>query len=229
MNPLTCAEMAELIDELALDVLPGDERAEALGHLESCAACRGHLEALSEPADQLLFACPLLEPPPGFENRVLARLAADRPGRRRHRLARLTMAVAVAAAVVIVAAVAAMNLVGAGRATVAGGRPLAAGGAYGAELRTVALISSDGRPIGDVSAYAGPPTWFFLRVDRGGDSGTYECVLDVDGGRTIPLGTMSVTDGNGGWGQRVDVDARRVRSARLLDGSGSTIATATFG
>jgi hypothetical protein len=222
--------MAELIDELALDVLPGDERAEALGHLEGCPACRGHLEALSEPADELLFACPLLEPPPGFEDRVLARLGADRPRRRRDRPARLTMVAAVAAALVIVAAVAAMAVMGAGRAGVtAGGRRLAAGRSYGTELRTVALISGDGRPVGDVSAYAGPPAWFFLRVDHGRSSGTYECVLDVDGGRTIPLGTMSVTDGKGGWGQRVDVDARQVRSARLVDGSGSTIATATFG
>jgi hypothetical protein len=92
----------------------------------------------------------------------------------------------------------------------------------------VALVSGNGRRIGDVSAYAGPPTWIFLRVDGGTSSGIYSCVLDVEGGRTIALGTMSVSGGEGGWGQRVSIDPRLVESARLVGPSGRTVATATF-
>jgi hypothetical protein len=211
--------MADLVDELALDVLPGDQRADALDHLEGCPACRSRLEALSEPADQLLLACRPVEPPSGFEERVLARLATGRARpKRRGRLLAL-----------VAAGVAAAALIGAGGVSLGreGPHPAAAG-AYGPQLRTVALVSPRGQRIGDVSAYAGPPTWIFLRVDGGTWSGVYECVLDVEGGRTIALGTMSVSDGEGGWGQRVGIDPRQVESARLVGPSGGTIATATF-
>jgi hypothetical protein len=219
MSALTCTDMAELVDELALDVLPGDQRAEALDHLDGCPACRARLEALSEPADQLLLACRSVEPPPGFEDRVLARLATGRTRpRRRGRLAALVAAGAAAGALI------GLGGVSLGRQ---GPHPAAAG-AYGPQLRTVALLSGNGRRIGDVSAYAGPPTWIFLRVDGGTGSGIYSCVLDVEGGRTIDLGTMSVSDGEGGWGQRVSIDPRLVESARLVGPTGATVATAIF-
>jgi hypothetical protein len=214
--------MADLIDELALDVLPGDERAEALAHLDGCPTCREQLEALSQPADLLLFACRRIRPPAGFEDRVLARLASERrrPGPPRRRLALVAAAVA---------AVASAAFIGAGGVPWAGGARHPVGtSAEGHELRTVTLMSTAGQPIGDVSAYAGPPTWFFLRVDHGDASGRYQCVLDVDGGRTIALGAMWVSNGEGGWGQQVGVDARLVRAARLVDGSGRTLAVATF-
>jgi hypothetical protein len=219
MSDLSCAQMADLIDELALEVLPGDIRALALDHLQGCPLCRSRLDELSESADQLLFAYRPVDPPPGFEQRVLGRLGAERT--RPHRRSRLLALVAAAAVVVGLAAGAGVTLGrgGPGRTTVPPG---------GQELRTVALISADGHRIGDVSAYTGSPTWFFMRVDDGTASGTYQCVLDVDGGARIPIGPMVISDGRGGWGQQVDIDARRVRSARLLDPAGDIVATATF-
>jgi hypothetical protein len=93
----------------------------------------------------------------------------------------------------------------------------------------VSLVSDGGHRVGDVSTYAGPPTWIFLRLDEhGGDSGAYQCVIDLEGGRTIALGAMWVSGGHGGWGERVGVDTSEVRAARLVDQSGATIATATF-
>ncbi len=220
---VSCAGMADLVDELALDVLPGDQRAEALEHLEGCPACRERLDALSEVADQLLLACQSVEPPAGFEDRVLARL---RPGRSRPRRRGLWMAVSAAgvAATVLIGA-----LIGVGGLRLTRhGSPSPAAEARPGALRTVALVANGGRRIGDVSAYAGPPAWIFLRVHNGQASGTYQCVIDVAGGRTIPVGTMWVSDGNGGWGENVSVDVRQVRSARLLDPNGVTVATATF-
>jgi hypothetical protein len=219
MSGLSCIQMADLLDELALEVLPGDLRASALDHLEVCPACRGRLEELSESADHLLFAYRPVDPPPGFEDRVLARLGTER-ARPRHRF-RLLAPVAAAVAVV---ALAAGGGVGLSRA----GQHHASVEARSHELRTVSLISSRGQRIGDVSAYAGTPAWFFMRVDHGAGSATYRCVLDVDGGSTVAIGTMVVSDGHGGWGQRVGIDARRVRSARLVSSAGDTIATATF-
>src|SRR6516165_2420792 len=98
---MSCAQMDELIDELALDVLPGDLRGLALEHLEGCSTCRGRVEELSESADQLLFAYRPAQPPAGFEARVLNRLEAERGrGRPRRRPWRITIAVAAAAAAI---------------------------------------------------------------------------------------------------------------------------------
>jgi hypothetical protein len=67
-----------------------------------------------------------------------------------------------------------------------------------------------------------------MRVDHGAESDTYQCVLDVAGGKTLWIGRMVISRGLGGWGQHVDVDARDVRAARLVDDTGRTVATATF-
>ena len=221
MSGLSCAQMEDLVDELALDVLPGDLRGVALEHLEGCAACRARLEELSESADQLLFAYRPVDPPAGFEERVLGRLDAQRrrPRRRSWRVA----ALAAAAAVVIGAAIGAGSLFDRGSngsSRVTAPRP--------PEMRTVALVSSDGQVIGDVSAFSGTPAWFFMRVDHGSGSDTYQCVLDVDGGRSLWIGPMVISAGQGGWGQHVNVDANDVRAARLVDGAGHTVATAIF-
>jgi hypothetical protein len=232
--------MENLIDELALDVLPGDLRGLALEHLEGCTLCRGRLEELSESADELLLAYGPAEPPEGFEARVLDRLASERVrgepargeparGRRRResrarrRSWRIAVTVAAAAAAIVGLAL-------------AGGR-LESGGTTSSthlatprhsDLRTVALIAADGHAIGDVSAYSGTPAWVFMRVDHGTESDTYQCVLDIAGGKTLWIGPMVIARGQGGWGEHVNVDAQDVRAARLVDDTGRTVATATF-
>ena len=228
MSAMSCTQMDELIDELALDVLPGDLRGLALEHLEGCGICRGRVEELSESADQLLFAYRPAQPPAGFEARVLNRLEAERGrGRPRRRPWRITIAVAAAAAAIAGLALVAGSLLPGGNKSIT---HVAA--PRGSQLQTVALISSErsseGQAIGDVSAYSGTPAWFFLRVNHGTESDTYQCVLDLAGGKSLWIGQMVISDGEGGWGQRVNVDTRDVRGARLVDDGGRTVATATF-
>jgi hypothetical protein len=218
---MTCMELSAVAEELALDVLPGDVRALALEHLDDCPSCRALVEDLSETADELLFAHGGIEPPAGFEERVLARLAAEPTTLRRPRRFVPTLA---AAAAVIVAA-----LVGVGALALRPGshRPPAAASAEVTE-RHVALISLSGTPVGDASAYAGRQAWFFMRVDRGVPSGMYQCVLDVSGGHLIRLCSLTVTGGKGAWGESLSVPASDVRDARLVTPGGRTIATAVF-
>ena len=71
----SCKETRELLPELALGILGGEERARALDHLTSCTDCSSELAALSRAADGLLTLAPQHEPPAGFEDRVLARVA----------------------------------------------------------------------------------------------------------------------------------------------------------
>jgi hypothetical protein len=225
--------MEDLIDELALDVLPGDLRGLALEHLEGCTNCRGRLEELSESADQLLFAYRPAQPPAGFEARVLNRLEAERGrGRSRPRRGSWRVTAAVAAAAATAAAIAGLAL-GAGSLLPGGTRRTTHVAApSGSVLRTVALISSEapseGQPIGDVSAYSGSPAWFFLRVHHGTESDTYQCVLDIAGGKSLWIGPMVISRGEGGWGEHVNVSAKDVLAARLVDDTGRTVATAAF-
>src|SRR5579859_7966715 len=77
---MTCDDVAELVDELAVDILPGDVRSRVLAHLAGCPSCRTTVEALSATADALLLAAPLVDPPPGFDLRV-SHAIQDRQGR----------------------------------------------------------------------------------------------------------------------------------------------------
>jgi hypothetical protein len=239
---MDCWQADALLDELALDVLPGDRRAALLVHVESCRRCRPLLDELSGAADALLRAGPVTAPPEGFEDRVLGRIqppagagidesGADRiqppGGDRVHEPgvaripARPRLRVFAAAAVA-----AALLLVGG----VAGGVIGRSGGdrtaASGQEFRTVKLISTGGADVGDVSIYAGSPPWFFMRLEGAVPDGTYRCVLDTDDGRTVPIGRLWVLNGHGGWGEHFTLEPRQLRAARLLDAQGTTLATA---
>ncbi|MDQ3898330.1 MAG: zf-HC2 domain-containing protein, partial [Actinomycetota bacterium] len=71
---MTCAELEELAAELALGTVSGAERAAALDHLAACASCRELVDQLGRVADGMLQLAPVVEPPPGFESKVLARM-----------------------------------------------------------------------------------------------------------------------------------------------------------
>jgi hypothetical protein len=91
-DDMTCAGLADVAAELALGVLTGRERAMAVAHLDTCDACREDVRQLMETGEQLRELLPPVEPPAGFETRVLARFglpatapppgppAATRPG-----------------------------------------------------------------------------------------------------------------------------------------------------
>jgi len=91
--------MRELAPELALDVLTGYERATAQAHLGMCPQCREYVSSLTQIGDRLLTLVPGVEPPVGFEDRVLARM--DFPAQRTARQRRRWWPMAVAAAAVV--------------------------------------------------------------------------------------------------------------------------------
>ncbi|MGH3264984.1 MAG: zf-HC2 domain-containing protein, partial [Trebonia sp.] len=73
-DEMNCAELADMVTELALGVLTGRERATAVAHLDECETCREDVRQLMATGDQLLALLPPAEPPAGFETRVLGRL-----------------------------------------------------------------------------------------------------------------------------------------------------------
>lgn len=224
---MDCSEASAMLDELALDVLPGDRRAALLAHVEECQHCRQLLDELSETADDLLLAAPAALPPAGFEDRVLEGMmgARGRGGKQGSSSGRLPLRLPTSVA----AAAAAVLLVAGGVAGAVIGRSTAGDGSAASDFRTVQLISTSGADIGDVSTYAGRSPWFFMRLEGALPDGTYRCVLELDDGSTVPIGRLWAVNGHGGWGEQVSVDARRAKLARLLDQEGATVATARLG
>lgn len=77
---VTCDELREAAPELALGGIDDPERARLFAHAAGCPACQARLDELALLVDQLLVAAPELEPPAGFEGRVLDHLATAAAG-----------------------------------------------------------------------------------------------------------------------------------------------------
>ena len=227
---MDCSEADSMIDELALDVLPGDRRAALLVHVEECPSCRHLLDELSETADAVLLAGPVTTPAAGFDDRVLAGITGARSrgrgqGRRGARRARAQVRMPASAAAA--AAVALVVLGG-----LAGGvinRSSDGTGGSGRRFRTFDLIAAGGADVGDVSTYYGRAPWYFMQLKGALPDGTYQCVLELDDGRRVPLGRFQTVGGQGGWGDRVTADAAHAVVARVVDSQGNTVATARLG
>ncbi|HEX2355804.1 MAG TPA: zf-HC2 domain-containing protein [Micromonosporaceae bacterium] len=221
-----CAEIRELLPELAAGVAAGDERARALRHLSRCLECRRELDAMAAVVDELLTLVPPVEPPGGFESTVLARVA---PARRWWRRRALRLAIAGVLAVGVGA--------GAGAAVViqstADDRRVAsqyrqvlqvAGGRY---LTVRRIAAPDGSDAGRVFAYQGTPSWVFvvLRHDRA--VGAYQVHLMTRDGQDRILGEMNAAGGEGSWGVAIDARVAQIAEIRLSGAAGPPF-TAVF-
>jgi hypothetical protein len=197
-----CSACRSAAAELALGLLTGRERADALAHLERCPACHAHVEGLARVHDALQALPPAHDPPAGFESRVLARLPRRRPRRRRYALV----------------GVAAAALVGLGWATGALTAPPA--------LRTVA-VTAGGHDLGQAFAHPGEPSWLYMYLDLDKPvAGPVTCtVIRTDGTRAV-VGTFTVADGDAYWGG--PVEAGRLAAVEVTDTTGAVVATARF-
>lgn len=219
-----CAEVRELIPELAMGVAPGDERAAALTHIATCADCRRLLEETASTVDELLLLAPEHDPPPGFDAKVIEAVSLQRP--RGRSVSKLVLAAA--AAIIVAASGAAVLTHRAG----ADDRQLAAqyretlAKADGAYLDAAALNDAKGQEAGHVFVYQGNPSWLFVTVEDA-PSGVHRVRYVTEDGRAHPLGWCTVRDGRGSWGTALDVPIYAVDRVELVH-RGSTLA-ADFG
>ncbi|MEU9449417.1 zf-HC2 domain-containing protein [Streptomyces sp. NPDC048277] len=233
-----CEKLREVGAELALGVLPGRERAEAVAHLDGCADCREYVRQLTGIGDRLIGLLPDAEPPPGFEARVARSLAeqaatapeGQRPARAaqglrsRARRARLRLA-AVATAVAVALGFAGWAIGGAVEGAVTASpravesEPMLVGDMFPA---------GGGQPIGDVYAHPGSPAWMFVSVVFPGTpyTGKVTCLLEHIDGTTTRIGEFPVREGRGHWGVAVAVDLTQYSGARLTSPHGTVVATA---
>ena len=233
-DEMNCDEMADLAAELALGVLTGRERAQAIAHLDRCDACRENVRQLTETGEGLLGLLPSSEPPAGFESRVVARLEAAgqrraRPGtgQPRPKLTRpkLTRRMLTTAAVVLAAAAAGLGGWGLRGATSSpgAGNIRTAASLYSAPLTTASHLTA-----GTVYLYDGSPHWMYMSVNIGSVNGTVMCQLVQRDGHITTLGLFQLNGGDGYWASPDHVDPENVKSARLTTTNGTVLATASF-
>lgn len=219
----TCEQIRELLPELSLGTLGGEDRARALDHVRGCADCSAELAMLSRVADGLLTLAPQQEPPEGFEERVMAQLRRERP---RHRLQRI---VALAAAAAIVAVIAG----GGTLMATAHDRHIAAyyqrelGIAHGTEFAAAPLQTSDQIEGGQAFTYEGKPSWVFVVVRAPIADGTYRIVGDLESSTTT-FGWVHVANGKGDWGGTTSADMRRLTHLRIVGTDGTIVLSGRF-
>ncbi|MEY2444648.1 MAG: hypothetical protein QOE00_1228 [Ilumatobacteraceae bacterium] len=218
MTAMDCAQLADAAPELALGVLTGRERAEALEHLDTCSSCRQLVNSLSGVTDELLRSfAPSVQPSPGFEERVLAAIGTPStvsalPTRRRRVVpTRRGMLASLSVAACIALLVGVMLAIG------PSGRPAVAA----AEMRT-----SSGESVGWIYVDRHQPAVVYMslpgwadKIQRYGSAGSsYSLHLTT---RTGADHVVPVTlDSEAAWRATLDIDPQSITKAALVDDRG---------
>ena len=246
LNEMGCAEFADAAAELALGVLTGRERARALAHLDWCDACRENVRQLTVTGEELLGLLPAIEPPAGFETRVMERLGLATPAPARQlsparrfgrnlagRVAgswtgsagpgrpRRLLAAAAAAVAVIVAGLGGWGL------RAATSSPPAS------PLSSAALLTASHQTAGTIYLYDSGSRWLYMSVNIGpgngaAANGTVLCQVEGPDGHITTIGSFRLTGGNGYWGSPDPATNGPLTGARLVTTTGAILATATF-
>ena len=207
-----CEELKHLAPEVALGTIEGEERAEALRHLATCAECRRLVDQLTTVADELLLLAPVEEPPVGFESRVIGALGLQPPRRRLGRRLLTWIGPPVAAA-----AVTAAVLVGVYRDdhVIAERYRTTLENANGEYFDAEPLRDGTGAEAGVAFAYQGEPSWVLVTVDPGHRDEVASAEIVTRDQRTIRLPGFKLAS-DGSWGGAIPVDLEEVAAIRLL-------------
>ena len=223
-NELTCPAARDLLPDLVLGSLSGDDRARLLDHLGECAACATEAAELTSVVDEVVVhLAPRADPPAGFESRVLARIAprpATTPWWRRP----MTLAAAVAIAVAGTTTGLYATSGGSTRLDAQYVHSLQALG--GKELRASPLLQR-GHTWGQAFVYEGKQSWVFVSMSWDVPDGTYRVVLDRSDGPSFTVGMIHLAHGEGSAGTTVG-DTHTVTAVRVLDATGHTLCRAAL-
>jgi hypothetical protein len=252
VNEMGCAEFADAAAELALGVLTGRERARALAHLDQCEACRENVRQLTVTGEELVGLLPTIEPPAGFETRVIERLGlgtpatspAPDPARQLSPARRFGLKLAdwigdgwtgrggvsrprrILAAAAVAVAVIAAGLGGWGlHATTSS--PTASA------LSSATLLTASHQTAGKIYFYDAGSRWLYMSVNipsgsGAADNGTVICQVEGPDGHVTTVGSFRLTGGYGYWGSPDPVTSGPLTGARLVTTTGTVLATATF-
>lgn len=220
MTAIDCAQLADAAPELALGVLTGRERADALEHLDGCSSCRQLVTSLSGVTDELLRSfAPSIEPSEGFEARVLQAIAPPphvQPRRTRRR--GLVASLAVAACVAL--------LIGLLVAIAPSAKPaLASAKMQTAKGQVVGWIFLDSQHPAGVRLSL--PGWAdqIQRYGQAGDTYSLRITERTGAAHVLPV----ALDSDAAWNATLDIDPSAIKTAALIDGQGHVWCQADFG
>lgn len=197
--------------DLALGHVHEPLRAELVAHAATCSSCRTSLDELVSVTDHLLLLAPEVEPPAGFEARVLARLderASPAPAPRRHWLLLAAAAIVIVASAVVV------------------------GGLIGREdaPAQAAIVTESGAEVGTVSLVSEPTPHVLVTIDlpRPGP-GVRTCELQAADGTWHEVGSWEAADiYTGVWAVGID-DSLLEATAMRITSEGDVVALGRFG
>lgn len=215
----------EELPDLAAGVLGGRERVALLSHVNTCLICTNELDQLMAAADSLVHLAPEIEPPVGFESRVMERiqdraLIRQRQGRRPSR----SLAIAAVAAMAAVALGVGWATHGTGKSPV--GNAIIGPGAYG-NLAEAPLVSG-ARSLGMVTVYADEDGWLLMTVESSTWSGPVQCRVIANNGEARTVGSFHLVSGRGAWLAPLPAGVDQIRTAELVGTGGRVLATARF-
>lgn len=216
MTAVSCEQMHEMADELALGMLTGTERAAALHHLEHCEGCRGTVASLAVTADLVLLAAPASPPPAGFESRVLARIAhgGEQCGVGARRRRRWIRPVLVAAALLVVLIV---TLLPDGR---------------GPSVSAARMRTTDGTVVGTVHLRADDPASMVVNVTDWEKAGAgrsvppYRIAIERHDGTRQFITLASEPDYS--WDVSLPVPVDQILGVALVDRDGRVLCSGSF-
>src|SRR5262249_14526574 len=246
LNDMGCARFADVAAELALGVLTGRERAEALAHLDYCADCREHVRQLTMTGEELLGRLTSRGPPRGFETRVMERLGLAVPAPRHAARGRLIgrlfgrgsadtgrtsgithLSAGLAGRTRRMLAVAAVALAVIVSALGGWGLHAATSSPAGPPLSSAELLSASHQQVGDIFYYHGDSPWMYMSVYMNHGSGTVICQLQSTDGHVTTVGSFRLVGGYGSGGGPAQ-GGGTIAGARLVSPGGTVLATASF-
>jgi len=211
-----CVTVQDRLPELAFGVLDGVDREELLRHLEGCSRCRAEVGELAGIADRLGHLAPEIEPPAGFQGRVLAAMGT-RPVRRRGR-----RFVAVAAAVLV-----GVLAVGVGVEVWTGAAgPSSEVGAPA--VRTVPMLDHQGVAVGHVVVGRDRRN-LAVSIEYAIPDGTYTLTLRSGASPAQTIAALAVVGGRGAWRGAVQLPDSGPMLLSMLDHSAVTVCQAVLG
>jgi hypothetical protein len=202
---MDCGPFRDLAPELALGLVAGHERAEALAHLRRCPACRRLTAELGLVHEQLRTLIPPAEPPVGFEQRVLDRVGVPL---RRQLPARSPRLIRLAAAAALVGAA----FVG-GWATGTASRP-------SAPALASPLVAGT-HHVGDVVVSLDRPDFLSVYLDVE-HPGRLKCELLRTDGSVAATESYDAEGGTDWWG--ISRPTEDVSTIRVSDAAGAVVA-----
>jgi anti-sigma factor RsiW len=223
--PMTCETFIDQADELAIGRLDGDQRSALLRHASLCSTCQAHLASLTAVTDQLLALAPEVEPPSGFEGRVLDHLTGvanpsrlveqRRPGRR--------LMMGTAAAIVLFGV--ALSSFALGRRHYASH---SINSATAQVVRSGNIVRADGSTSGHIALLTTPRPALLITVDSPKPfAGRLTCTLITADGTRHGVGTWSYDEVvSGAWSVGIDQSLLNSTSMEVSNLDGQVLASA---